>query len=462
MRRTHAALVSLAGLIVLGACAGRDSTAPRELATDGPNASRNVPPSTACNFTTMKSAADSYFASKTDSAYTYMNAMKKVFDGGKTDTATKIGWSIGRLVAKERLTSATQTGAGAAGGAFLVGVMQCMSDVSSGTAPYSALQIPTGFSSNAASILTSGIWEVRGGTVNSQLPAAGRVIDNSTQAREFGLPRWGVEPATTDNTWPGATQYAVYGYPTNIGNLVIGSAGDINTNEVEANSFELGTIPSGTPKTDLRVGVCIHQDVINGVANRMVHSNSEILDINHMTQLCDFSNSSFTASVRLQPSWYASALSTIGRVLSPAPAFAQFTDCTDCIGGLPSDWSPFTPGGITVSNVVLSIVTQPNDAIEVVAPNTTPNVFVTIKATVNGVPVPGVSVDTIQVFNNSGSPAGAVVTAFDPGLPTGSNGQTTASFGIGKPGGYIIVISAKLDGSSTQVVTSAMFHIKNS
>lgn len=444
-------------MIVLGACSGRDSTGPRNLAPDGADYARSGGGS--CDFSALKTLARNYFTSNQDSVYTYMTAMQKVYDAGVTDTATKVGWTIARLVAKERLTSATATGA--AGGAFLIGVMQCMADVSAGPSPFPALQIPTGFSSNAALILTSGIWEVRGGSTNSQFPAAGRVIDRTSHARNFGLPRWGVEP--TDTTWPGATQYAVYGFPETIGRLVIGSAGNIDTNEVATNSFELGTIPDGTSKANLRVGVCIKQDVTTGVANRLVHSNSEILDISNMTQLCDFTNHNFTASLQLPPTWYATTLSTIGKLLSPAPAFAQFTDdCTDCIGGLPSGWSPFTPGGITVSNVVLSIITQPNDAIEVVSPNTTPDVFVTIKATVNGLPVPGVNVDTIQVFNNSGSPAGAVVTAFNRGAPTGSNGQTTASFGIGKPGGYLIVISAKLDGSSTQVVTSAMFHIKNS
>jgi hypothetical protein len=181
-----------------------------------------------------------------------------------------------------------------------------------------------------------------------------------------------------------------------------------------------------------------------------------------LTQICTLPIS--LASAQLHPTWYASALSRVGSYLAPAPLFAQppFGDCGDsCIGGLPSDWSPFSPSGIVAGNVVLTIVTQPKDVKEVLLSGA-PNDPVTIRATANGLPVPGVVVDSIEVFNNSGSPAGAIVTAFNAGAPTGSNGQTTATFGIGKPGGYLIVIFASLDGSSTKTVTSAMFHIKNS
>lgn len=459
MRRIPVALITVAGTLVVAACSGRDATAPRGIAADQANYATLPGPATTCDFNAIKTATRAYFTSNQDSAYDYVSAMQKAYDGGATTTATDIGWKIGRLVAKERLKSATTTGS--AGRIFLLDVMQCMSNLSGGSSPYPKLSIPDTFAVHAAEILASGVWEVRGGPAgrNSQFPAAGRVIDNTSHVRAFGQPRWGVEPVVIE-TWPGATEYAVYGYPTNIGSLVIGSAGNINTNEVEANSFELGTIPDATSKSGLRVGVCIHQDVNSGIANRILHSNSEILDISNITQLCDFSNTSFTASIQSQPAWYASALHRVGTFLAPKSAFAQFGDCNDCIGGLPSGWSPFSPSGVTAASVVLSLDTQPADAAAVPVGGAT-NDQVVVHAKVNGLDVPGVKIDSIAVYNNSGSPAGAIVTASNLPVFTNKNGQATVQFAIGKPGGYIIIVSATLDGSRTQSVTSSMFHIKN-
>ena len=457
MRRIPVALITVIGSLVVAACSGRDATAPRGIAAGGADASVIPTPSTTCDFSALKTAARNYFTSNQDSAFTYDAAMQKAYNGGADGNATNIGWQIGRLVAKERLTAATTTPT--AGATYLIDVLRCMSDLSVAqtNGVYPALPLSANFLNNAISVLQHGIWEVRGGaTAPTQLPAAGRVVNSSTNMRDFGLPRWGAE--AVGGTWPGATQYAVFGYPTNIGTLVIGSAGNINTNEVAANAFELGTLPDGTPKAGIRVGVCISVD--NGTtktANRIVHSNSQVLDYSTMTDLCDYTNTNFVASVPAPLSWYASFMRRAGSFLSPKPAFAQTEDCTDCIGGLPSGWSPFNAGAITAANVVLTLPTEPSNTVV----SATPNDMAVVHAAINGVPLIGVVIDSIAVENNSGSPAGAMITATNLPQTTDANGNATVQFSVGKAGGYLVTVLGHLDSFPTQSVTSTLFNVKN-
>jgi hypothetical protein len=457
MRRVHVALITLVGSLVVAACSERDTTSPRAIISGQSNASNTPPgPSLTCDFGATKTANRNAFSSSQDSSFTYVSAMQKAYNGGVDDKATLIGWQIGRLVAKERLTSAIKDGTALA--TFLVDVTRCMSDLAAGQTHgfYPPLPIAQKFIDNAVSVLTSGIWEVRGGTgVNSQVPAAGRVIDKSTGVRAFGQPRWGAEAASSPAAWPGVTQYAVFGYPTNIGALVIGAATNINTNEVPANAFELGTLPDNTPKTGIRVGICIQTDVTGGVVNRVVHNNAEILDSSFLTQLCSTTVTGYVAMGPAPSSWYASVLHQAGTFFAPNNLLAD-DDCAFCIGGLPSGWSPFSTGAITASNVVLTITTQPSNT----RVSQTANDVAVVHATINGVPLVGVVIDSIAVSNNSGSPAGAVITDFVHGT-TNTSGDATISFSVGKPGGYLITVLGHLDSFGTQSTTSKLFNVKN-
>jgi hypothetical protein len=281
------------------------------------------------------------------------------------------------------------------------------------------------------------------------------VIDNTSHARAFGQPRWGAEATSSTPVWPGATQYAVYGYPTNVGAFVVGSATNINTNEVPKNAFELGTIPDATPKSGIRVGVCIQSDLTGGVVNRVVHNNAEILDNSFLTQLCSTTITGYVAMGPAPSSWFASVLHQAGTFFAPKDLLAD-DDCSFCIGGLPSGWSPFSTGAITASNVVLTFTTEPSNT--VVA--TTSNDNAVVHAAINGVPLVGVVIDSIAVENNSGSPAGAVVTDFVKGT-TNTSGDATISFSVGKPGGYMITVLGHLDTFQTQSTTSTLFNVKN-
>ena len=466
MRRLSVALISLSGLLILGACTGRDSTAPRGIAPDQANLASTPPaPATSCDFSAIKAAAKNYFTSPQDAVYGYIGTMQKAYGANDFEKTTNTGWQIGRLVAAERLRPLTTDAT--SGGIFVIDVLLCMYDLRTYTAGSTppVLPIPADFTlEHAAGALGAGIWEIRGGVTgtNDEFPAAGRVISNTgltAGQRDFGQPRWGVEPVST--TWPigvNNTQYAVYGYPTTLGTFVLGSATNINTNTAnETNAFSINTIPQNTPRTDVngalfRVGVCV-STVANttGVRNRMLHDKSvtsqpsiEILDNSFMQSLCDYSNTSFLASAASSPSWYAAVLHRAAGLFSPKLAYAMADDCADCIGGLPSGWSPFGTGQLTASQIHLVFLdTLPTNGMTAGGIPTT----VRVKATISDQPVPGVLI-TLTISGNSGDPGGA----------TFQNGQTsisgsTNSLGIAeipvalqKAGSYTIVYTGTIDG----------------
>jgi len=453
MRRKSAALLMVVGSVILSACTGRDSTSPRGIGPDQASYATSPGPATTCDFNATKTAARNYFVSSRDPALDTLNAMSKTYGTSGTPTSTAYGFALGRIVANERLTSATTTSA--AGAIFLLDVLQCMTDPTTNT----KLAIPDSFAVHAALVLSSGIWEIRGaGATNSQLPAAGRVTDRSTHVRAFGLPRWGAEPADSAN-WLGTTQYVVYGYPTTPGTLVVGSPSNINTNADTASSFELGSIPAATSKSGIRVGVCIATDnPSTQTANRIVHNGTQILNTSTMTQLCDFSNTSFVASASAPSTWYTAALHKVGDYLAPKKLFAQFTDCTNCIGGLPSDWSPFSASGITASSISLAYTpgTTPNDS--TVSQTDTAVVVASIGTT----PVPGVVIN-FSIANNSGQAGGAT---FDDGSTTltgttDATGTVTFIYRILKAGGYTLSTTGSIDGFAVGNTLTTTLNIQN-
>lgn len=448
MRRSSVALISLIGPLILGACTERDSTAPRAIAPGQPNAAVLVAAST-CDATAIKAAQAAYFTSNQDSSGTYINDLRKAYNAADYTTANAVVYKIGRLVAKERLTDATTDAT--TGGIFLTDVLRCLTKPS--VSPVEPEDISK-FADNATAVVKSGIWEIRGGSENSEVPAAGRVIDNTTGIRAFGEPRWGAEAAGSE--WPGETQYVVFGYPTDVGTVVTGSATNINTNEVAHNAFELGTIPSATSKSGIRVGVCINETPPTGTTNRIVHNNAEILDNSTLTALC---GSGYQASADVaRRAWYASALQRAATLLAPKPLFALPVDCTLlCVGGLPSDWSPFGLDGITAGNIALDFVQQPANT---VVNLTTANDSAVVRARINGAAVPGVAIDSIVVAGNSGTPANAIVTKFVPATTTSPNGTAKIRFALGKTGGYTLTVYGHIDSFITGSATSALFNVK--
>jgi hypothetical protein len=282
------------------------------------------------------------------------------------------------------------------------------------------------------------------------------VIDNTSHARAFGQPRWGAEAQS--GTWPGATQYAVYGYPTTPTPLVAGSPANINTNEVPANAFELGTIPDASTKAGIRVGVCVQTDPSTGVANRIIHNGSEILDKDYLTQLCSTIINGYTAMGPAASTWYASAVNRAATFFAPKNLYAD-DDCAFCIGGLPSGWSPFSANAITAANISLAYVGPAPHNVNIGQVQT---VVVSASTGTPSTPVPGVSV-SISITGNSGQPGGATFGDSSTTITgtTLANGTVTFTFSVNKAGGYSLTTAGTLDTFPLGNTLVTFINVKN-
>ena len=465
MRRSPVALIPLVGLLFLGACTGRDSTAPRGIAPDQSNlAVAPADPATTCDANATKKAAGDYFTSNQDPVYGYLNDFFNAYKSGGAPAATPYGWAVLGQVVSGRLTSATTDGS--YGRVFVIDVFRCMADLSTSPATV-PLGIPQKFYDSTAIILNSGIFDIRtGGSTGG--PALGKVEEQGV--RSFGYPGWGVETSTSSSFWPGTTanptvKYAVYGYPTTVGNTpLLNSPRNINTNDdiqysSPFNAFELGTVPSLSSLPGLREGVCYpaNTNANDGTVERLVHNNSEILALDPPNQMCPTSN--LVASAAAAPSWYAILMNHATTFLTPKPLFAKVTDEFDLGGGSASGWSPFQTGTLSASNILLTIIQQPKNSV-VGATNS-----LVVKATYLTTPVPQVSIDSVVVYNNSGTPAGAIVTSSNLPLLTANNGTAavgtaTVTFAIGKAGGYLVTVWGSLDDVPVSPVTSTQFQVK--
>ena len=471
MRRHVIASVAVVGSLILGACSGRETTAPRGIAPDQANAAGG--PNATCSntyFNNLVTLADAYFTagskSKTpDAVYGYLSQMATDYKNGLYSAATTDGWQVMSRVADARLTDATNDGV--YGAPFVNGVFTCMQD----SRTNKPIVVPTDFSDNTALILNSGVWEVRTGGATGG-PALGKVQEDTTvHVRVFGQPRWGVEALTTATNWPGPAgfQYAVYGYPELVGNPLTTAATTIDTNDGRLSAyisqhiapftgFELGSVPYDLPRTGLRVGVCTSSNPTanDGVFGRLIHyvANTQIFGNDPPTQMC---SSTLTASAPVPATWYANYLNRVWSVFAPANLYAFVDDCTDCMDWPSTGWSPFEPGSMTASNITFKITVQPK--------NTSISKLdsMTVQTLYNGtLPLSQIPIDSITVSNNSGVPAGAVITFTSvPQSTQEPDGTAKIYFRVGKAGGYLITVWASADGVVLPPVTSVLFNVKN-
>jgi hypothetical protein len=414
-------------------------------------------PTTVCDPNATKSAARSAFSSSQDIGISLAGDLAKAFQGADYATANAKAWAILEDLAAERLTAAAPNALN--NGVLAVDVLRCVSDLSSGTPP-AQVTIPQAFLDNATLILSSGIFDVRGGAAVNSGPALGKVTDASSHLRAFGAPRWGVE-AVDGTTWFG-TQHLVFGYPTLVGLPILGSK-SIDGNDILGgtyNAFELSSVPTETSHSGLRVGACVKQNLTSGdgTVNRLVHNNNEILINSAPLFMCDPSLQALLPS----SSWFASAAQRVAAFFSVSNAYAD----DDFIGGLPSGWSPFEYGPVNAGNIVLSSIIAPANTTVSTAPQDSVVVFAGVPnpdPTKASVGVPGVTV-TISIVGNSGQSAGAT---FDNGLTTKSgvtdaNGRVTIKYGIGKAGGYTINTTGTFDGNNpVGNVLSTFINVKN-
>jgi len=463
MRRLTVATM-VASSLVLAACAERDSTSPRAISAGGASYARG---GSSCVFNTVSSTAQAYFTSNQDPVFDMIKVMKDAFNtnNGGTVAATPEGWVILSRVADARLTSATR--GGDTGAAFVVAVAGCMADLAANSSP---LTLPAALTDNANAnlirVLNSGIFDVRqGGSTGA--PAAGK--NKQGNARSLGRPIWGVETQTAISSWPGTIKYAVVGYPIVDANPLLVKAQSIDTLDDLAatyqgastwpfNAFELLTLPTTavTDHSTLRVGICAPHTgtTSDGSLYYLVHNDAEILPNSVPGALCDL-----TVANGLTGPWYTRLAQGAVRFFKPGILFAQ--DERDFIGGLPSGWSPQGAEQLDNTQVTITITTQPRNNVR---DSTDNSLGVTATITGKATPVPGVSVDSLLVLNNQGSPAGAVIVLNSTNLPqiTDKDGKATVHFQIGKPGAYYIVVYGSLDGKPLPAAsTSTKFNVKN-
>jgi hypothetical protein len=442
MRRSAVALLPAIGLLLAVACSDRDSANSRGPLTAPATSAFTIVPATSCDIEVMESAAHAYFSSHSDVVFQTIELMESARNHHNSAAANAYGFVMLREVADKRLTSGVVASATAAGASFVIDVLRCTTLT---FPPLTSPDVKQSFLDNLVLILDAGVFEVRGGSGDATTSAAAYL--SAGGVRTLAAPHWGVE---RHPNWPTDGHFLVFGYPTLNSNALIDPATNLNTNGPNTyNSFEIGTIPDSHPKTGLLVGVCYSSVTGTTAANRLIHNNADLFDNSPPTYLCSTPVASL-ASVK----WYARAIQRAASLFAPKTAHAMQGGELD-IGGLPSSWSPFATAKIVGSNVGTGFTTQPvNTAVGTAIP-------VVVRAMTNGVPVPGVAI-TLNIINNNGVPAGAVIVGGPPTVNTDSQGYATFSIVIGKAGGYNLVASGAMSGVvGTNTVTSVRINVKN-
>jgi hypothetical protein len=321
-----------------------------------------------------------------------------------------------------------------------------------------------------ASSLANGIFEVRGG--GQALAAVARVSDaTSSTGRSEPNPRWGVEPASPactsggQCTWPASgradDRYLLFAYPTDVnlqGETATGG-GAFGGKD----GFTIGMMPDIANKSVFTVGACIPVTSSSspGQFNLLVHATSTFeIFTNSSPQFC---STPLQTSLGIK-TWFASLGRKTMSLFSATPLFAE-TDPLDgrFVGGGPSSWSPISSTNLIASGITLTFGPMPKNGVAggqlqfTVHAASAPT-----SASPNGHGVGGVTI-TISIANNSGAPAGAVVSAGNTPitLTTGPTGDAAFSVMVNKAGGYTFTATGALSASGTKTGTSALFNVKN-
>ena len=455
MRRISVALAVGGTSLLVAACMGdRDSTSPRSV-VPGNRASMNATVTSAtCDYNnTMKGLARDYFNGGA-TRNTVLNLIGQMSSATTAADRQGFAFSIMKQVASARLTSATTTAA--AGGLFVNYVLGC-ADLDDSL-----------LYGHAALALSSGIFEVRGGSGDATYQALA-FVKNTAGAKALATPRWGVQPTLANNAWStNGKTYLVFGYPFYaLAEDGVGAPAAINTNETNPapgyNAFELGTVPAGSEAGNkLLVGLCVNA-FTSGSQDVNLFFHSDEIQVNTSPAFCTTSNVPGFAS--LSQSWFT----RLASAFAPKALVAQ--DFDSKLGGLPSGWSPFHSGRLKGSSTFLTFTPQPSDGfvnvvqpdvvVTVTVPSTDPNAPAGTK-----VPAPAGIQVTLKIAGNNGAPAtfsangqtGKSVTAV-----TNSNGLAIfTNFSVSKAGGYLASASGSLGGlAATLGTTSTMFWIKN-
>lgn len=440
MRTIHRVAI-LATVLAAAACGGDSSTAP---ASQTPAASADLASSATlvCDptFSQTKADARAFFASGSDPIFTTLRNMQSAYKTGGASAATDTGFNALQQIAAARLTS-RQGGTAAAGNALTKDLLACMN-----VGP-----IPGTF--DVTSALTSGIYEVRGGTSDGNGPALAQIA--VAGQRSATTPVWGIETlGAWGATFAGnATRYLVYGAPLAVSSFTPDPAATDPSNAAYT-GFDISTIPvmpGLALANQVRVGICINP-TSGGSTNLLAHGGAAGTTV---LQLSLPSFCSGVASAAPAGGFFATIAHGALSLLAPTPAYAF---SIGGVGGLPSGLSPFGPVKVLADSVVLTFTQQPSNG--TISAPISPAVQVTA-TTPRGTPIGGVQI-RLQVIGNNGINAAVsndtLETTSD--LPGSAGVATFTNLFVTKAGGYTIQATGSLGGSATSSVTSVLFNVK--
>ena len=155
--------------------------------------------------------------------------------------------------------------------------------------------------------------------------------------------------------------------------------------------------------------------------------------------------------------WFASLGQRAASWLGPKPLFAETEPAEKFSGGGPSGWSPISFAQITGTGTDLAFDKPPKTGV------VGQDIALVVRATSDGGnALPGVTI-TINLANNSGVPAGAVILNDPATGVTGPDGSVTIKVQVNKPGGYTFIASGELLGgaSTNTAVTTSVTNVKS-
>jgi hypothetical protein len=429
MKNRILAGLTVAGVAILASC-GQDIT-PTTSVPAAPSFAR----APSCSFPSASNDAKAYFVDQKDAFFTALDAMQTAY---RNDPATAVAPGF---VALARIGVAANNGASlvkgtpAQGNTLVNDLLLCM--------PGS----PTNINFTSA-LGPTGLFGVRTGGTSTAVIA--RNLDATTGLPAGGVPLYGAEPFSADNTvtatWPYTGPALFYGNQLGQSSIAGQQAAGI--------LFDLKTLPVLSFTAPIRVGVC---DVANTTA-RTLHRHTDLTKTTTVIVPPAGIPGFCTAPPPLTASRSFTQMVASLFTVKPLYAFAFGGGGAGLVGGL-SEIGPviFTDSLAfqgKIPNAAVSDSILAFDADSMTGQFSTP---ITVRAVSKGgkVPLAGVLL-TLSVYNNSGSYTEAVP-PYSTAITDTDGYARFRNYYIDKAGGYQVTVTSEFGTASA--VTSKAFNI---
>lgn len=306
----------------------------------------------------------------------------------------------------------------------------------------------------AGPLVGAGLFAVRSAGTTPAL--AGAVVPFTDEEGKANTALWGVSVDTDWKVVTGADPVLVYGMP-----LQPKASPELNVGHLR---YELNVFPDAGEFVDgaLHVGVCFASSfelptVAGADPGALMRRNNVVLE-DYQPTFCPPAAAPQSASI------FGPIFSMARRVLPSRFVSMRRATKVGVIGGTPLDFSEFSPVAANTA-ATLEFVTEPNPVVTV--GQSIGNLRVRAR-TGDGTPMEKVLV-TLTILNNSGSPAGAVLSGDVASITAERNGEEGIAVfpddgppvTVGKAGGYRICASGQLSPFTFTQVCSAVFNARN-